>query len=243
MRPFLYSFFHEKTNDRGEGGLVAIPKDSNLWPESWKKPEYKRYSRSPKITLPDTAVESGLSSLLLERTSAIAQVGAERMSLEDVSHLIQSAYGIIEREGVNHRTVPSGGSRYPLELYVSVWGEVDGLERGQYHFDVLGRALSTLPSDALTPADISSFTNYEWVHQAKGVILLSAVMNRSVQKYGSRGYRYILLEAGHAGQNICLAAAERKRAVRPIGGITETYFEDKLQLDVTAERIVYAIVF
>jgi SagB-type dehydrogenase family enzyme len=114
---------------------------------------------------------------------------------------------------------------------------------GSYHYDVINHQLDIL--DLLYPNenDIPLFTKYSWMKDAKGVILISSVFNRSVKKYGSRGYRYILLEAGHVGQNICLAAAERNLSVRPMGGINEEYFENILSFDISRDRIIYALTF
>ena len=47
-----------------------------------------------------------------------------------------------------------------------------------------------------------------FVREANLIFFLSAIFNRSQKKYGPRGYRYILFEAGHVAQNLCLVAAE-----------------------------------
>ena len=49
--------------------------------------------------------------------------------------------------------------------------------------------------------------------QAAGAILLSVNFDRTVAKYGNRGYRYCLLEVGHIAQNFCLVAASLDLAV------------------------------
>lgn len=243
MEPFLYTFFHDRTNDRSEGGLVRIPKDTTLWPDSWKKNEAKEYKRSPKIPLSPQINDSHLKQLIEKRTAAVSHIHTQAITSVDLAKLLDAGYGIVKKDEETHRTVPSGGARYPLEVYVSVWGDVRDIPPGHYHFDARAKNLDVLPHTSFVKSDIPTFTNDEWVSESHGVILLSAIFKRSVEKYGSRGYRYILIEAGHVGQNICLAGAENGLAVRPLGGFSESIFEEVLQLDTTRERIIYALVF
>jgi SagB-type dehydrogenase family enzyme len=240
MKPFLYKFFHETTNDRTEGGLVYIPKNRNDWKEEWKTISYKEYRRGQKKSLPDTQMESSHFMTLKKRNSDVSKILSQKLSIEDISSILMSGYGIVPSES-KRRTVPSGGSRFPLELYISVWGEIEGLARGNYHYDVRNHMLDVLhTTEVIKPSVISRYTNSLWATQAHGAVIISAVFERSIDKYGSRGYRYILLEAGHVGQNICLAAAERELATRPMGGVNEDVFEETLQLDREQEQIVYA---
>lgn len=243
MDPYLYLYFHEKTNDRTEGGLVNIPVDTKKWPKDWTSSDYKTYPRLDKIFPDNQAVNSNFTNLLSKRSSSSSKISSQTITLTDLFFLLESGYGLPNKTNMKQHTVPSGGGRYPLELYVSIWGSVPGLSSGQYHYCAHESALTKLPSRVVTKTDVAAFTPYSWVKDCHGVIIISAVMGRSIRKYGSRGYRYILLEAGHVGQNIALAATERNLSVRPMGGITETFFEDLLELDLSSERVVYAIVF
>lgn len=40
-------------------------------------------------------------------------------------------------------------------------------------------------------------------------------------KYGGRGYRFLLLEAGHLMQNLCLMATSLGWSIMPLGGVLE----------------------
>lgn len=242
MEPFLYKFFHEKTNDKSEGGIVNIPKDRNLWPENWKNVEYKTYPRLTQLPLTTTEVESELGTLLQKRNSDVSKICRQSVTEVDLEHLLKSAYGLLTPDA-SRRSVPSGGGLFPLEVYICLWKSAGTIPAGSYHYAVKEHALEVLPVAVLTEKDIPAFTSSPWAGEAHGMILLSAVFNRSIRKYGSRGYRYILLEAGHVGQNISLAAAELGLSVRPLGAIVEKYLEEHLVLNAAKEQIVYAISF
>jgi nitroreductase len=53
-------------------------------------------------------------------------------------------------------------------------------------------------------------------------------MDRTTQKYGDRGYRYALMEAGHLMQNVCLIADHEGLACRPIAGFAEAAADEFL---------------
>src|SRR2546428_1581175 len=93
-----------------------------------------------------------------------------------------------------------------------------------------------------SPAFISQlFMTQPYLVDAAVIILFSAVVERSMHKYGDRGYRYILLECGHAAQNICLAAAGMELGALPIGGFFDGYVADLLGIDLEEEVIIYGI--
>ena len=47
----------------------------------------------------------------------------------------------------------------------------------------------------------------ETVRDASLVIFITGLFERSIVKYGERGYRFVLLEAGHVAQNLGCATA------------------------------------
>ena len=79
------------------------------------------------------------------------------------------------------------------------------------------------------------------MRDANLVIVLAAVFTRSQKKYGPRGYRYTLLEAGHAGQNICLRAAELGLSTLCMGGFVDSALNALIGLDVPREGAVYTL--
>ena len=70
---------------------------------------------------------------------------------------------------------------------------------------------------------------------------ISGVFWRSRFKYGLRGYRFVLLEAGHAAQNLLLAATALGLASVPVGGFYDRELERLLQVDGVNESALYAL--
>ena len=121
MNTFLYKFFHNETNDRTENGLVNIPTDQSSWPESWKKIECKRYSFFKEIKLPQIGGFL-FEKILNKRRSSEGYVLGNKVLLSDLAYILKCGYGLqegaLEENREMNRTVPSGGRRYPLEIYV-----------------------------------------------------------------------------------------------------------------------------
>ena len=72
---------------------------------------------------------------------------------------------------------------------------------------------------------------------------MTAVFSRTQNKYGERGYRYVLLEAGHVGQNLALAAEALGLRCAPLAGTRDETIETLLDIDGVTESLVYTLVF
>ena len=60
-------------------------------------------------------------------------------------------------------------------------------------------------------------------------------------KYGQRGYRFALLEAGHLVQNVLLAATALDIAAVPVGGFYDRRLADVLMVDGINEAPLYVV--
>jgi SagB-type dehydrogenase family enzyme len=60
-------------------------------------------------------------------------------------------------------------------------------------------------------------------------------------KYGLRGYRFALLEAGHVVQNVLLACTALGLAAVPVGGFYDRPVDALLGADGVNESVVYAV--
>ena len=59
------------------------------------------------------------------------------------------------------------------------------------------------------------------VRESAIVIVLSAVYERTTQRYGDRGIRYVQMEAGHAAQNLYLQALSLNLGTVVVGALKD----------------------
>ena len=193
---------------------------------------------------PPCLPEIALSSALAQRASCrrFAATPIERAELGTALH---AGYGVLERLELwgefCARPVPSGGGLYPLELYV-LSQRVRGLDAGVYHYLPLEHRLEVVRPDAL-PAHLSSemFLGQPYLVEAAAIIVITAVVERSLWKYDDRGYRYIVLEAGHVAQNINLCAVGLGLGALNLGGFFDEDMMALLNLDSDREIVIYGV--
>jgi nitroreductase len=80
------------------------------------------------------------------------------------------------------------------------------------------------------------------LHQVEGGALLWLLIGdaqRVATKYGERGDRFLLLEAGHLMQNLCLVSTSLGLCTVPLGGCLERDVSDELRLP-DGDRVLYA---
>ncbi|MBV8256869.1 MAG: SagB/ThcOx family dehydrogenase [Actinobacteria bacterium] len=192
----------------------------------------------PSVPLPaPLRPEVSLWEAIAERRSGRPS-SPQALRAAALSTLLLAGYG---ETGSGRRAVPSGGALYPLELYV-VAHSVGGLAAGLYHVDPGRRALELLHERDVA-GDIAELTPMtELTEHASAVVLVTAVFWRTRFKYGLRGYRFALLEAGHAMQNMVLAAAALRVEACPLGGYFDCRAERFLGVDGVDESVVYGLV-
>jgi SagB-type dehydrogenase family enzyme len=118
---------------------------------------------------------------------------------------------------------------------------VDGLADGVHHYDARAHQLEERRRGRFH-AQIANMTlGQAMVADANLVIVVTAVFQRTMWKYGQRGYRYVWLEAGHLGQSIYLAAHAMHLGAVAIGGFFEREVDACIGVSGTDETAVYML--
>lgn len=233
--------FHQSSKDHTQGGVVRIPKDQAEWPKEWKTVYYKTYPRFKKIELPETKKEADFYSLVKKRKSE-RDFRRSPLDIDALSTLLRYSCGVTrERAGGHSRAQASGGARFPIEIYPVIFRGSDALRSGVYHYNVRDHALDVLWSREFDDAHIRELFTYPWMRDASAALIMTAVFHRNQMKYGERGYRYTLLEAGHIGQNIYLNSAALDLKCCALGGTFDRSIEKLLGIDGVTESVVYAV--
>ncbi|MGD1948291.1 MAG: SagB/ThcOx family dehydrogenase [Leptolyngbyaceae cyanobacterium] len=207
---------------------------------------YKTYPASQQIALPNVSLSDRSSFTTSDLATTIATRRSQRrystqnaLSLTQLSQLLYLAQGITwnERE---FRTVPSSGALYPLEIYPIVH-QVDGLEPGLYHHAIQQHQLELIkPGDLRRPL-VRAGLNQDFLGEAQVCFVVSGIFQRTRWKYHERTYRYVLMEAGHLGQNLYLAATALGLGVCCIGAFLDDALNELLGIDGKEEAALYLI--
>lgn len=236
------SLFHQSSKDRSGKGHVQIPLDSNLFPPAWKTIFYKEYPRLEKIALEKSIQEDGVFSVIAQRKSQ-RDFSSRSVSAEDVSNILRYTCGIIgEGEEGQRRAQPSGGGRYPIEVYPIFFVGSEKIPAGVYHYNVKANALDVLSERTFSKENIAELFTYPWAQKASFALVLTGVFGRNQMKYGERGYRQILIEAGAILQNTYLVAGALGIKCCAIDGVREPTIEKLLDIDGFSESVLCSIV-
>ncbi len=203
--------FHKQTGF--DFPIGTPPSDPQYWPKEWKEIYHKVYPRFPKTELPKNFPDLGsLEKSLRSRHSTREFDLTKDLIIDELSTLLYFSAGVkppftnAAGEKVIRRHYPSGGARYPLEVYLGIQ-RVAGIEPGIYHYNVKDHALEALTTDPEYLDSLKEGLYYPWSRDAAVIYLVTAAWERNMMKYKDRGYRIVLMEAGHLAENLALAAA------------------------------------
>jgi SagB-type dehydrogenase family enzyme len=135
-----------------------------------------------------------------------------------LSRLLQSSHGITGP--LSAGPVPSAGGLQALELYVVVL-ESGWLSTGLYHYDRVGHYLAQLAAGADRQDWRRRVPSLGLVRGGSLLWVLVGDGDRVGYKYGQRAARFLLQEAGHLMQNLCLLSASLGLVTVPLGGYLE----------------------
>jgi SagB-type dehydrogenase family enzyme len=164
------------------------------------------------------------------------------ITVRELATVLHAGYGVTRRDDPQPlRAVPSGGALYPLEVY-AVLARVEDADPGLYHLYPLRPALEVLSLGGSPLAALQDAAVYpEIVEGCAATLLITGMFWRSRFKYGLRGYRFTLLEAGHLAQNVVLMCAALGLAAVPLGGFYDRPVDELLGADGVNESVLYAI--
>ena len=129
--------------------------------------------------------------------------------------------------GFEHQ-IPSAGNLHPLRLDVVVFRGDESLPRGVYSYSPEQASLLDRHRELELDVFRHALNSEELVFGAPVVMVISACFRRTTWKYGNRGYRFVLLEAGQAAQNILLSATALGIASVEYGGFLDGALRDAL---------------
>lgn len=206
-------------------------------------PLFRRNLNLPVVSLPAAGRNSALLEIMARRRTVRA-VSAPAIKLSQLADCLYAGMGIT---GFTSNCVgelplgmtPSGGARNPYEAYVFAQN-VDGLEPGIYHYSALDHDLARV--GVTSPALSELIGNQDWADEMPCLIVLVADLRRTMWKYRDpNAYRVVLIEAGHIGQNVMLAATHHGLTACPTAALAQGRIRDVLDLKRITDAPIYAM--
>ncbi len=197
----------------------------------------KSYPRMQKIALPIPESRILLNEALAQRTSVRPKTIKSLLTLKQLGEL----FGLAVRERSNKsRPYPSGGSLYPIEIYVVTTLE-DKKQTIAYHYQPKEHVLEQLWAmpEGMKVTELLMLGGEPF--EFTGCIVCTVRWHRTVPKYGDFAYTLALLEAGHIVQNILLSAVAADVSACPMVGFFDKKIVELLDLNRADEQVVYCV--
>jgi hypothetical protein len=212
------AFHHASHNPRYPGPPVRG--EASTIPR-WRPPDTSRATRldPTRLELPARDPEqppSSRRSFPREALLSVDPCASETLALQ----LAHNSYLMVD--GCRRPTASAGGLE-PVHL-LTIGAQAAGGDRrvlvtnddGSTCYE-LGRLTSEELLDTLVPDDVILSV----VRDGAAIILVCADPTRVVHKYGDRGWRYALMEAGAVSHHIALLASDASGLCRPVGGFLD----------------------
>lgn len=187
---------------------------------------------------------------LIEQRQSRRKYTKEPLTLDELSYLLWACQGVRKFAGkyrqVTFRNVPSAGSRHCMETYLFV-SNVAGLEKGIYHYLAETHELELWEEKPDYEEElIRALGDQPFAGSAPVTFVWSALPYRMEWRYGLMSHKYILLDAGHACENLYLACEAIGLGTCAIGAYDQELMDELLgfgpgpSADEDYECVIYA---
>jgi len=183
-------------------------------------------------TLPEAVLpETSLADVLAVRRSVPRQALSGTIAPGELSALLSLAAGTNGADATPTRSYPSAGALYPCDIHVLRPGQPACRYDGQRH--------ALVPQGVI--ADVSLAETGQPVSAPPCALVITGNFARTMTKYGGRGYRFAILEAGHISQNLVLAATALGLPSLVYGSFYDAELERMLGIDGVGEAVLAVV--
>lgn len=243
--PAISELFHVNTMLHPDAiGAWKLPGDYSGAEESAMSAPGHVHEDRPSVVLPEVLRTPQPFDEIIGRRRTRRDFSAQPLPLAALSTVLFHTFGvtgeIVTKAGVpwKRRAAPSAGALYPLEIYLGV-RHVEGLGAGLYHYHSDSHTLRHLDGGDPTERLVSICCDQPQAGQSAAAVFFTLSFDKVRRKYGERGYRYALLDAGHAAQNLCLSCCAQDLAAMTTCGFFDNRANGWLGLDGVDEGAVY----
>jgi SagB-type dehydrogenase family enzyme len=215
----LWSWYHARSAHSARSVIARGPDlDTSRVPKPFEIYPSRAIVELPRRPEP---IELAAGAAIDRANAAAAGLAHADVSLARLAALLHYTQGVTSIAGapggeLHRRAAASGGALYPIVTHVVV-GRVAGLPPGVYHYEPRAHALHRLRDGDPRGELAAAVAHPHLVARAPFALVLSAYYYKTSRKYGERGYRYSLLDAGHVAANAAVAGAALELASAAIG--------------------------
>lgn len=164
----------------------------------------------------------------------------ETLTKEEVSYLLWETSRVNSyKPGVVFRSIPTGGATNPMETYVYLQ-KIDGIDSGLYHY-VQDKHILVLLDEGKGLKERVNQSLWTQLRGANFTMFMTTVPYRSEYKYGHTAHKMIAMEAGHAAQNLSLAAEIIDCGACCLAAYNQDLADELLGVDGVEEFTTYAV--
>jgi len=180
--------------------------------------------------------QKDLPTTILKRRSTRAYTGGD-LTLDELKALLDFTYQPQHYLDQGLDGEPDYFDLSLLETFIAVSG-VTGLEEGCYYYAPKAQELRQIRFKNFRQQLHYLCLGQDLGRDASVVLFHTADLQKAVEKYGDRVYRYLHMDAGHLGQRLNLAAIHLSLGVSGIGGFFDDQVNDVLGIPAD-EAVVY----
>ncbi len=174
-----------------------------------------------------------LNKIAKKRKSDRTFSGKE-LSLRELGLVLSSFYAC---NGLEHRAYPSAGATYVTEIY-GVTFNVENFKNKIMYYDAEKHGVVIVADGAPSWGEASKSLNMDILGTPNLLLVFVIFPERALAKYGERGGRFALLEAGAAMQQLSLQIAESPKLKGvAVGGMLDEVLKKILKLERTNAKI------
>ena len=162
------------------------------------------------------------------------------LALEELSFLLWSCQGIekVANAARAFRTVPSAGCRHPFETYILA-NRVEGLAPALYRYLPVEHKLCLVSAAPGLAQAIHAASEEQYVLESAATFIWTAIPYRTEWRYLHHSHRVMLMDIGHACQNLYLAAESIGCGTCALGAYDQKWMDEALGVDGEEEFTVY----
>jgi SagB-type dehydrogenase family enzyme len=224
---------HRATRNTWQGAIGARLR-------AYRRPpgRFKAYPGQPRLALPAARFEAG-RPIFAALKDCVGAPGFEGTGLtpEELARLLFLTNGVTDRSGrIALRAAPSAGALYAGEVYIVI-ERARGLAAGVYAYHAGHHDLVRLREGSFLSEVGRSLEQPHAVAGTAAAVLLTNVFDRYTVRYANRGYRYAVIDSGHIGENLRLAAWELGFAERMPTRFEDHRLNELLRVDGRGEAV------